>query len=158
MNISNCRPNQCLSGRGEGRFHRFIWFFLTAVKKLQKHFYESPHSLSVSNLIHQDLIFHTLLHPNINIQPVSYTHLDVYKRQVFRQSMPDFSKALNNPRLDMMVATTVLPSNLPFSFMRTTRHFLQALTSFCAGKVVFFRVRPRIMIGLETVLRVFEIS
>ena len=41
---------------------------------------------------------------------------------------------------------------------RTTRHFLQALTSFCAGKVVFFRVRPRIMIGLETVLRVFEIS
>ena len=32
------------------------------------------------------------------------------------------------------------------------------LTSFCAGKVVFFRVRPRIMIGLETVLRVFEIS
>lgn len=25
---------------------------------------------------------------------------------------------------------------------KTTRHFLQALISFCAGKAVFFRVRP----------------
>ena len=46
-----------------------------------------------------------------------------------------------------------LPSNVP----RRPGHFLQALTLLCRESCLF-RVRPRIMIGLETVLRVFEIS
>ena len=43
-------------------------------------------------------------------------------------------------------------------FLENDQAFSPSSYFFLCREVVFFRVRPRIMIGLETVLRVFEIS
>ena len=75
----------------------------------------------------------------------------------YEHTLPNIRGSLSNTYFLPACKTGTSPLAIECSW-RTTRHFLQALTSFCAGKVVFFRVRPRIMIGLETVLRVFEIS